>query len=94
MKGRAPARASEKMERVQFSVVGRGRFPIDMLRYDACFPGTEEDALLIDRLLRDPEGFEGALQYCEVRLAAWQRPGWRPNADRWASFGWSTTRVF
>lgn len=27
-----------------FKVTGAGQFPIDMLRYDACWPATEADA--------------------------------------------------
>jgi hypothetical protein len=31
----------------KFFVQGQGHFPIDMLRYDACFPASEHDSALI-----------------------------------------------
>lgn len=30
------------------TVTGRGRFPLDMLRYDSCFPASESDAYKIE----------------------------------------------
>lgn len=62
------------------TVRGSGRFPIDMLRYDRCYPA--------DGHLGLDEG-----EPYEVRLAQVHDRGlqkrWTPQ--RWASFGWTLT---
>jgi hypothetical protein len=60
-----------------FTVVGRGRFPIDMLRYDSCWPYDGTAVLNID-----PD------EQREVRLATYgtTTPG------RWQSFGWTVKK--
>ena len=52
-------------------------FPIDMLRYDACFPATEEDA-----------GKMGATHgVVEVKLVhRGDSKSWQPSEGRWRSF--------
>jgi len=37
-------------------IQGKGSFPIDMLRYDACYPTSERDSSLIASTLRDRYG--------------------------------------
>jgi hypothetical protein len=67
------------MFRTQFVVSGKGTFPVDMLRYDTCFPDTEsESGLLLERKSR------------EIVLACYH-PDKKPRltAGRWASFGWT-----
>lgn len=67
---------SEKMHR--FKVVGCGQFPIDMLRYDGCWPSTQQDASAIERSFRKGEA------------AIIELEGIYPEtSDRWASFGWN-----
>jgi hypothetical protein len=67
-----------------FRVRGDGSFPVDMLRYDSCFPATEGAASLIERSIRD-----GALSRDrEVTLHAWQHRDWTPTHGRWESFNW------
>ena len=64
-------------------VVGRGPFPLDMLRYDQCCPATSEDAGAIhysglDRASRDKR---------VVTLNSMRRVA--PTFGRWESFGWT-----
>jgi hypothetical protein len=64
-----------------------GSFPIDMLRYDSCFPATETDSGKIDGTL----GF-GSSAYGPEPVIALSRVGpasWEPCVERWESFGWS-----
>lgn len=63
---------------ITFVVSGRGRFPVDMLRYDECWPidGASADALVAD----DQDARR------EVKLRSHRRAS--PTLDRWASFGW------
>lgn len=67
----------------EFTVEGRGYFPIDMLRYDACWPMTQEDVcrMTIDGTSR---GMKADSEPVKVRMASHREP----TAGRWASFGW------
>ncbi len=68
----------------EFTVEGRGFFPTDMLRYDACWPMTQDDVCrLVMPSIRGPEPSEKV----KVRLASHRAP----TPDRWASFGWTMT---
>jgi len=58
-------------------------FPIDMLRYDAVSPATEEDSYRIDRSLRG-ESWDGT----PIAVEGYHERDWRPTVDRWRSFGW------
>lgn len=69
---------------VSFTVEGSGQFPVDMLRYDGCYPATErEDVLAI-----------AAHTYGEKRrVVLIVRPlkgdkFVNLTPARWASFGW------
>jgi len=71
------------MYKVQFTVKGKGSFPLDMLRYDACFPNTQQDVANLDwdrgdrRIAR------------EVTLVAYtSSPRLIPTTARWSSFMW------
>lgn len=68
----------------RYVVRGSLAFPIDMLRYDACTPATEEDSHTIERTLSHEN--EGAV---EVTL----RFRTLPTVARWASFGWTVVAV-
>jgi hypothetical protein len=64
-----------------FAVVGRGEFPLDMLRSDRCFPCSSGDA---DRMHYDNR------DHRVIRLeAASRNKHWMPTHGRWASFGWT-----
>lgn len=67
-----------------FTVVGRGEFPFDMLRYDACWPKTGDDAgaMHYDNVTR-----EGIREVRRVTLCSDGRGA--PTFGRWSSFGWS-----
>jgi len=54
-------------------VIGRGRFPTDMLRYDGACPATESDSVAIE-----------ATGLRAVRLESRVQP----TIGRWSSFGW------
>ena len=67
-----------KIKAFEFTVEGPHDFPVDMLRYDGCWPRTSEDAVAITRDVRD-----GKLH--RVTLISHHRP---PTVARWKSFGW------
>jgi hypothetical protein len=67
----------------EFAVHGVGRFPIDMLRYDSCFPTDQESALAI--MDSNKIGKDHKL----IRLSSIQdNSNWEPTKGRWESFGW------
>ena len=70
-----------------FEVTGNihSEFPIDMLRYDACWPATEIDAGIIQ------ETFHNRAERADkpqVRL----RSNQEPTPARWESFTWKIFR--
>jgi hypothetical protein len=77
---------------ISFTVISKkpfNDFPIDMLRYDRCFPATDEDALNIStRILIDGEEKEPVrvklLKYAETK-----ETGFQISHSRWESFGWT-----
>jgi len=58
-----------------FTVEGGGHFPVDMLRYDTCWPSSQEDV---------------AQAFAEkgVRKVRLSTPYNRVTEGRWLSFGW------
>jgi hypothetical protein len=67
-----------------YYVTGRGYFPFDMLRYDACWPASGEDAARIEWEFAKP-GDKVRRDQRSVRLRSYREP----TVDRWTSFGWS-----
>lgn len=65
-------------------VTGTGDFPVDMLRYDACYPRTTEDALKILGGYTFAFGERRTVEL--VRVSDSRSNGFTPG--RWASFGW------
>lgn len=61
---------------------GRTSFPIDMLRYDACWPAHEEGSSAI----WNPREYRGDDGRTRVELLS-DSPT-PPTQARWASFGW------
>jgi hypothetical protein len=63
---------------IEFTVEGRGDFPYDMLRYDLCWPASQQDSRFIASTghpnLQPPK-------ICLKGLKA-------PTPARWESFGW------
>jgi hypothetical protein len=77
------------MKLIRFKVKGNFNFPLDMLRYDACFPVYPEAPANIQYSMetRSPEGYE-------IELAHWApNANWTPTVDRWSSFGWYVTEI-
>ncbi len=69
----------------RFTVRGSGEFPLDMLRYDSCWPKTGHDvAALEDHTARR-----------DVRLCKYAANKRGPffEAGRWRSFGWEAWEV-
>lgn len=63
-----------------FEVEGAGRFPIDMLRYDRCFPFDESNSYLI----------VGPIERRTIKLMAYvDVKSATPCYGRWNSFGWT-----
>lgn len=74
------------MKLVRFKVRGGRGFPLDMLRYDACWPVDGIAASRMEDSMRgksdDPMGYE-------IELAHWAaNANWQPTFGRWASFMW------
>lgn len=63
----------------KFSVRGIGRFPIDMLRYDACYPASGQDSAKINDI-RERRVIE--------LVAVHHSKAFEPTAARWNSFCW------
>lgn len=59
---------------IEYVVEGDGDFPIDMLRFDLCWPATERDAMVV--------GYRGKRTVMIRGLKV-------PTEGRWASFGWT-----
>jgi hypothetical protein len=64
---------------IQFVVEGSGDFPLDMLRYDRCWPAHADDASRIN-----PSRVAGRARERQIGLCGLKPP----TVGRWASFGW------
>lgn len=64
----------------EYKVVGTGNFPVDMLRYDACWPAKTSDAIEIATSFDRHNNMEDRL----VTIGSHKEP----TPDRWKSFGW------
>lgn len=71
-----------KVYETEVTVEGRGAFPVDMMRYDTCYPATESDANAIRESFADPSGVT------RVRLNRRSVSDREPQYARWESFGW------
>lgn len=77
---------ARKRWKVTWKVTWRGRFPMDMLRYDRCWPEDTADAMTIARSLEGPNTTEHVAQITtdrDTRAIAFNTP----TAERWRSFG-------
>lgn len=71
-----------KVYETEVTVEGTGAFPIDMLRYDTCYPATEKDANAIRETFLDSKGVT------RVTLNRRSVSDREPQYARWQSFGW------
>lgn len=67
-----------------FTVEGAFQFPIDMLRYDCCYPQQQVDVSSIEDSYDTSEH-----KIHKVTLAS--QLIHNPTKDRWASFNWHVT---
>ena len=67
-----------------YTVNGRGRFPMDMLRYDHSTPYSSADAARIEATFDSPMGVPIGITLVKVT----NDKDWKPCVDRWASFLW------
>lgn len=74
-----------------FTVRGRGEFPLDMLRYDCCWPRRSEDVMKIQPGYHDATAdSRNELGVRDVDLAMYTpiKRGSFTEVGRWRSFGW------
>lgn len=72
-----------------FEVEGRGSFPLDMLRYDACYPSSEQNSHLIEYnpWADDLKSSKRTVRLMH-RVLKDEYLGNYPTKGRWESFGW------
>lgn len=61
----------------KFVVRGKFTFPLDMLRYDACYPESSQDVVTMEK---------GNGEVTLVHVTNDSR--WTPTKERWSSFLW------
>lgn len=66
-------------------VEGCGHFPVDMLRYDGCYPASERDSALTDNSTHQGR------RVVSLRMVDYNPGG--PTAARWESFTWKVVEV-
>ena len=79
--------ASERTYVFRFSVIGKGEFPFDMLRYDSCCPADGDSVSNLNPDTGTVISGRGAARKVTLRTVKGDKR-WRPTYKRWASFGW------
>jgi hypothetical protein len=79
---------AQKMFVHKITVTGDFHFPIDMLRYDQCFPDSESDSGRIHRTLQ----LGGSNEKEVITLVHYGQKSWFPTRARWESFGWKVLK--
>lgn len=74
--------AARRFLESRFTVEGVGAFPLDLLRFDQCFPETEKDSGALER---------GGRRTVTLRRRTLQVGD--PSEGRWAAVGWTVTNV-
>jgi hypothetical protein len=73
-----------------FTVEGRGDFPLDMLRFDECWPADGDSA--INLIKKDKEDrAPGETTFRQVHLRTGQSRNIHPK--RWDSFNWKVVKA-
>lgn len=76
-----------------FVVEGRYPFPVDMLRYDACYPSDAESATNIAASINPEQNHQLPKgETFKVTLTA-TTPRFVPTEGRWESFMWKVTEI-
>jgi hypothetical protein len=73
-----------KVYSYEFTVSGSYPFPLDMLRYDRCWPKSQDDVSSMMANSRHTIGGQSKVTMVGLR---------RPTIDRWSSFGWKLVSV-
>jgi len=75
---------------IRFTVTGLGYFPLDMLRYDGCYPAGQDDVLHLvpDRHSRTALTATPAPSVSIELIHIGDQRAWHPTEARWRSFGW------
>jgi hypothetical protein len=77
----------------RFVVRGAGAFPVDMLRYDGCYPSDSRAVSAMAGPERDnvahPAGDPREVELTSVN----HNKRWEPTRGRWQSFGWSVVSI-
>jgi hypothetical protein len=68
-----------KLNLKTFTVRGKGSFPVDMLRYDKCWPATMDDAEVMAEVIAQP-----VVGKVDIKLTTCIQP----TPERWRLFGW------
>ncbi|MCK5138810.1 MAG: hypothetical protein KAQ85_03115 [Thermodesulfovibrionia bacterium] len=63
------------------------QFPVDMLRYDHCYPASENDSAQISYSF-ERRSARVKNTKLEVKLCRYAHKNWVPTSGRWESFGW------
>lgn len=74
---------SRARSRTRFTVKGRYPFPMDMLRYDSCWPSTGESVAAIHNSITRQGDREQTVTLLTDMVGI--------TPDRWRSFGWTVT---
>lgn len=73
-----------------FKVRGKGEFPDDMLRYDHCYPRTQDDVVVLHPHYTNIEARQSIRV---VGLASiYYMKNWKPTSERWRTFGWEVLK--
>lgn len=70
----------------RFTVEGALNFPLDMLRYDRCWPASQDDVVRMSEAVN-----VGFVERTERRFKITLHGIDEPTLERWISFGWHVT---
>jgi len=84
---------------IEFTVITRNkmvrRFPIDMLRYDSCYPENEMES--VSRINETLSEFIKAKDFTAKPIAlihlSHGNKNWQPTEARWNSFGYKVIEI-
>jgi len=88
-----------KLWKIEFTVQSKSKlvraFPIDMLRYDSCYPARDQysTARIIDSLDQNISAKEFDPQPIALIHNSHGNKQWQPTAPRWESFGYTVIEV-